>query len=162
MSPMTLKSAASSAQILRVAPRSARRAVFTTRCTAPEASTASAAAPAATSESTIMYGGVSYTETEWSDAILQGKVGRKTAFAAAGTTRGAAPPTLNEVLGFAGSAPEIVNGRLAMLGVTSALAAEAATGNHAPHFLWGMGYASLLIIEVVQGAAFLPGPGTGL
>lgn len=33
-----------------------------------------------------------------------------------------------EVLGFAGSAPEIINGRLSMLGVTAALAAEAVTG----------------------------------
>jgi len=42
-----------------------------------------------------------------------------------GATR---PPTLLEAQAFDGPAPETINGRLAMLGVTSALAAEFATG----------------------------------
>lgn len=42
-----------------------------------------------------------------------------------GATR---PPTLLEAQAFDGPAPETINGRLAMLGITSALAAEFATG----------------------------------
>lgn len=42
-----------------------------------------------------------------------------------GATR---PPTLFEAQSFDGPAPETINGRLAMLGVTSALAAELVTG----------------------------------
>ena len=39
-----------------------------------------------------------------------------------------AAPSFTEVMGFSGSVPEIVNGRLAMLGFVAALAAELSSG----------------------------------
>ena len=41
-------------------------------------------------------------------------------------------PTMTDVMGFSGSAPEIVNGRLAMLGFVAALAAELSSGEWGP------------------------------
>jgi hypothetical protein len=46
----------------------------------------------------------------------------------AATSSGPAPVTFGNLMAFSGPAPEIINGRLAMLGVVAALAAEFASG----------------------------------
>lgn len=77
---------------------------------------------------TIFYAGKSYTEAEYKAAIESGSLGSALPpVAPAGSATAAAYPTFTEVMGFSG-APEIINGRLAMLGFVAAVGAELASG----------------------------------
>lgn len=79
---------------------------------------------------TVFYGGQAYTEAEFRAALESDKLVRPVAPARLTSQAAASVSTLsfNDVMGFSGTAPELVNGRLAMIGFTSAIAAELASG----------------------------------
>ncbi|KXZ42680.1 hypothetical protein GPECTOR_125g513 [Gonium pectorale] len=115
------------------------------------------------SAGTVFYGGKAYTLDEWKEAVESGSLARPTAAVAAvtaNTENTTSTLTFNDVMSFSGSAPEIVNGRLAMLGIVSALAAEAASGEGVLR-QWseeptGVAVAFLLFIGGSMVTAFLP------
>ncbi|GLC39968.1 hypothetical protein PLESTM_000974300 [Pleodorina starrii] len=78
---------------------------------------------------TVFYGGKSYTPEEWTSAMQSGSLSRPAAAVALPDDKRASTQlTFSDVMSFSGTAPEIVNGRLAMLGFVSAVAAEVASG----------------------------------
>ncbi|KIZ07947.1 Carotene biosynthesis-related protein CBR [Monoraphidium neglectum] len=78
-------------------------------------------------QETINYGGQSYTPAEWEAAKASGNLptAEPVPVAAASTP---APVGFSSLMAFSGPAPELINGRLAMLGVVAAIAAELASG----------------------------------
>lgn len=104
-------------------PAAAKRSTRTVRLfAAPED------APAPTANGTVFYGGKAYSPEEWKAAVESGSLARPEPVTPAASEAAAATLSFNEVMGFSGTAPEIVNGRLAMLGFVSAVAAEFASG----------------------------------
>jgi len=83
-------------------------------------------APQPKQPSTIFYGGAVYTEEQWKEAVARNEFAR--APSAPQTPSNTSAPTVQEVMGFSG-APEIINGRLAMLGFVAALGAELSSGD---------------------------------
>lgn len=69
---------------------------------------------------TIFYGGKTYNDAEWEVAVRDGSAQRNAVDGASASSAVA----ISDVMAFSGAAPEIVNGRLAMLGFVSAVAAE--------------------------------------
>jgi hypothetical protein len=65
---------------------------------------------------------------QYAEAVGSGKLNLQPAPAAVTTV--ATMPSLNEVMGFSGSGPEIINGRLSMLGFVAAVAAELSSGGY--------------------------------
>ncbi|KAF5827210.1 chloroplast carotene biosynthesis related protein [Dunaliella salina] len=82
--------------------------------------------PAKQQSATVFYGGVSYTEEQWKEAVARNEFAK--APSTPETPSNPNPPTVQEVMGFSG-APEIINGRLAMLGFVAALGAELSSGD---------------------------------
>ena len=77
------------------------------------------------SSSTVFYAGSAYSESEWSKAVEDGVV----AVAPAEPVESAvAEMSIADLMAFSGPAPEIINGRLAMLAFVSALFAELSSG----------------------------------
>jgi len=73
------------------------------------------------------------TTKQWAAAVANGTVvaapaARGGAGATAGSGSGAAAMTLQSAMAFGGPAPELINGRLAMLGFVAAVAAEFSSG----------------------------------
>merc|ERR1712228_712927 len=67
------------------------------------------------------------------------------------------PQTLIQQMGFAGWAPEVINGRLAMLGIFAGLGAELATGESIPA-QFGAHFSSFLwAFIIITAASFIPG-----
>lgn len=83
--------------------------------------------PSTSENNTIFYGGSSYTESEWNAAVQSGTAGRPVV--PPGSVAVAATPSIIDVMAFSGPGPEVINGRLAMLGFVSAVAAEFASGD---------------------------------
>ncbi|PNH07704.1 Carotene biosynthesis-related protein CBR, chloroplastic [Tetrabaena socialis] len=77
-------------------------------------------------EGTVFYGGQSYTPEEWTAA--EGGLERPAAAYTPTSQSNSTTLAFNDVMGFSGSAPEVVNGRLAMLGFVAAVGAELASG----------------------------------
>jgi hypothetical protein len=63
--------------------------------------------------------------SQWNEAVKSGQATRPVA---APRSAAAAAPSLTDVMAFSGPGPEVINGRLAMLGFVSAVAAEFASG----------------------------------
>lgn len=68
---------------------------------------------------TVFYGGKTYNDTEWEAAVRDGSAQRNAVDGASSSA-----VAISDVMAFSGAAPEIVNGRLAMLGFVSAVGAE--------------------------------------
>ncbi|PSC76290.1 integral membrane Yip1-family isoform B [Micractinium conductrix] len=79
-----------------------------------------------TKPGTIFFAGKAYSEEEYTAAVASGGL-RKQAPGASGSAS-ASSLSLGELMAFSGPAPELVNGRLAMIGVVAALAAELSSG----------------------------------
>ncbi|KAI3427019.1 hypothetical protein D9Q98_006961 [Chlorella vulgaris] len=85
---------------------------------------------------TYMFKGKQYTEAEWKKAIADGTVNQAaptppevTAEAvAAGFSGSAGQPSIGQLMRFDGPAPELINGRLAMLAFVAAVGAELSSG----------------------------------
>jgi len=77
-------------------------------------------------DNTVFYGGNSYTEAEWTEALKTGNSTHPVAMPR--TAAAAAAPSLTDVMAFSGPGPEVINGRLAMLGFVAAVAAEFSSG----------------------------------
>lgn len=78
--------------------------------------------------STVFYAGSSYNEEEWAAAVEKGIVApapQDPMEAAVGEL------SISDAMAFSGPAPELINGRLAMLAFVSALGAELASGESA-------------------------------
>lgn len=103
--------------------RSSRRASRAVRVSAGQDSKSVTSTNDATTSGTIFYGGKTYTDEQWAQALRDGSAQRNR-----DETRGFfSSPSLTDAMAFAGPAPEIVNGRLAMLGFVAAMAAEIRT-----------------------------------
>ena len=77
------------------------------------------------SSSTVFYAGSAYSESEWSKAVEDGVVAVAPAEPAESAV---AEMSIADLMAFSGPAPEIINGRLAMLAFVSALFAELSSG----------------------------------
>ncbi|KAL4444194.1 hypothetical protein ABPG75_011931 [Micractinium tetrahymenae] len=81
---------------------------------------------------TFFYKGRSYTEAEWKEAVANGTVNQAAATpsydVSADAPAGDAALSLGQLMAFSGPAPELINGRLAMLAFVAALGAELSTG----------------------------------
>lgn len=112
---------------MKMAALTARSAAFSRMAVAPRVGSRRAVAVRATSEEqegTVMYGGRTYTAAEFEAAKASGAIeAAPTPVAAV-----AAGPSIMDLMSFGGAVPEINNGRLAMLGFISALAAELSSG----------------------------------
>lgn len=80
---------------------------------------------------TFFYKGKSYNEAEWKEAVANGTVNQAAATPSYNSSD-AAPEgkalSLGQLMAFSGPAPELINGRLAMLAFVAALGAELSTG----------------------------------
>ena len=65
-------------------------------------------------------------KSQWNEAIESGNIAMPAPVTA--SSGSAAAPTLADVMAFSGPGPEIINGRLAQLGIVAAIGAELATG----------------------------------
>ena len=63
---------------------------------------------------------------QWTEAVKTGKATRPAVKPR--TAAASAAPSLTDVMAFSGPGPEVINGRLAMLGFVAAVAAEFASG----------------------------------
>ena len=90
-----------------------------------EPASTSTEASASTSGS-IFYGGKTYTDEEWKKALLDGTAQMNRDDMPGNAVSGGGS-TIADVMAFSGPAPEIINGRLAMLGFVAAAAAEVRT-----------------------------------
>ncbi len=82
-------------------------------------------------QATYFYGGRAYSEQEWRQAKADGSLYQPAPPETYYNSRTVADDEamgLGELMAFAGPAPELINGRLAMLAFVSALAAELASG----------------------------------
>ena len=86
---------------------------------------ADAEAPSATNSSTVFYAGSSYTEESWAEAV---KAGAVSVAPSAPAESMVAELSLGDLMAFSGPAPELINGRLAMLAFVSAFFAELSSG----------------------------------
>mmetsp|Transcript_7223 Transcript_7223/g.12437 ORF Transcript_7223/g.12437 Transcript_7223/m.12437 type:complete len:192 (-) Transcript_7223:211-786(-) len=119
MNTLRMQRSSVSVAASRPSTTSQRRAALVVRRAEPEK------APAA---GTIFYAGKTYTESEYAAAISSGAiVAQPSVTPMPGVAAVAVQPTFNEVMGFSGS-PEIINGRLAMLGFVAAVGAELSSG----------------------------------
>lgn len=75
---------------------------------------------------TVFYGGKVYTDSEWEEALRSGSA-QSSVRNTTSSAGSAGQLSIADVMAFSGPAPEIVNGRLAMLGFVAALAAELRT-----------------------------------
>ncbi|KAL6757805.1 hypothetical protein V8C86DRAFT_1809385 [Haematococcus lacustris] len=77
----------------------------------------------------VFYGGKSYSEAEWAAALANGTItsASNRQPAPATSPSSTSMPSFGEVMAFNG-APEIINGRLSMLGFVAALGAELNSG----------------------------------
>lgn len=75
---------------------------------------------------TVFFAGKAYTDSEWEAAVKSGELATVSVVSDRAATAG---PSIAEIMAFSGAGPEIINGRLAMLGIVSAIAAEAASGD---------------------------------
>jgi hypothetical protein len=110
------------------APRQqARRALAVVRASTEET-------PAATEQpgGTYFFAGKSMSEAEWKAAVANGSISTPAAptggAAGASISGNAASLSLDQIMAFSGPAPELINGRLAMLAFVAALGAELSTG----------------------------------
>ncbi|KAG1668112.1 hypothetical protein FOA52_003899 [Chlamydomonas sp. UWO 241] len=76
-------------------------------------------------DGTVFYGGKSYTESEFAAARAAGTV---SAAPSAPATPAAKQVGFGDVMAFSGIGPELINGRLAMIGFVAALGAELSSG----------------------------------
>ncbi|EFJ51716.1 hypothetical protein VOLCADRAFT_103348 [Volvox carteri f. nagariensis] len=82
-----------------------------------------------TASGSVFYGGKSYSPEEWADTVRQRSLVRPAAATVLAAKQGSSTLlSFSDVMSFSGTAPEIVNGRLAMLGFVSAIAAELVSG----------------------------------
>jgi hypothetical protein len=81
-------------------------------------------------QNTIFYAGKTFTESEWQKAVESGTTNAQPVAqpAVAATAAAEGTPSFTQIMAFNGLAPEITNGRLAMLAFVSAVAAELASG----------------------------------
>lgn len=81
---------------------------------------------------TFFYKGKSYTEAEWKEAVANGTVNQAAATPSYDVSSEKAPVgealSFGQLMAFSGPAPELINGRLAMLAFVAALGAELSTG----------------------------------
>ncbi len=87
-----------------------------------------ATSPATEQNATVFYAGSSYNEEEWAAAVEKGIVApapQDPAETALGEL------SISDAMAFSGPAPELINGRLAMLAFVSAFGAELASGESA-------------------------------
>mmetsp|Transcript_25313 Transcript_25313/g.70789 ORF Transcript_25313/g.70789 Transcript_25313/m.70789 type:complete len:205 (-) Transcript_25313:199-813(-) len=96
------------------------------RASAAEQNTETITGAEPSTSGTVFYGGSTYTDAEWEEALRKGAT---TASTKRVTVDGsvAGETSFGDVMAFSGPAPEIINGRLAMLGFVSAIAAELRT-----------------------------------
>lgn len=83
---------------------------------------------AAQQPATVFYAGGSYNEEEWANAIEKGIVAPAPQEP---TETVVGELSLSDAMAFSGPAPELINGRLAMVAFVSALGAELASGESA-------------------------------
>ncbi|KAG2432457.1 hypothetical protein HXX76_008802 [Chlamydomonas incerta] len=122
---MTLRSGAHSAALKR--PSAGKRCSRQVVRAAPQNEADGTVAP--TTTGTVFFAGKSYTPEEWDKEVASGTFVRPAAATAAtNTSTSTSFLSFNDVMSFSGTAPEIVNGRLAMLGFVSAVAAEMVSG----------------------------------
>lgn len=79
-------------------------------------------------DGTVFYRGNSYTEGEFAEAQQTGNF-KATPPAPPSVPSSTEAPTIGGLMAFDGPAPELINGRLAMLGIVAALGAELASGD---------------------------------
>eukprot|EP00890_Picochlorum_soloecismus_P005805 jgi/Picsp_1/6225/NSC_03579-R1_early light induced chloroplast precursor len=104
--------------------RSARRVVV--RASADTEAPKDNASSTTPQSSTVFYAGNSYNEGQWAEAVKSGKV--SPAPAAPDASEFDSGLSIGEAMSFSGPAPELINGRLAMIGFISALGAELGSG----------------------------------
>ncbi|KAG2454019.1 hypothetical protein HYH02_001060 [Chlamydomonas schloesseri] len=122
---MTLRSGAHSAALKRTAAGKRQCSRVVVRA-APQNDDGTVAP---TTTGTVFFGGKAYTPEEWDKEVASGAFVRPSAVQAAeNAATSASFLSFNDVMAFNGTAPEIVNGRLAMLGFVSAVAAEMVSG----------------------------------
>ena len=92
---------------------------------APAAPSSESSSSSSSSSSTVFYAGSAYSESEWSKAVEDGVVAVAPAEPAESAV---AEMSIADLMAFSGPAPEIINGRLAMLAFVSALFAELSSG----------------------------------
>ena len=92
---------------------------------ATDAPAAPSSESSSSSSSTVFYAGSAYSESEWSKAVEDGVVAVAPAEPAESAV---AEMSIADLMAFSGPAPEIINGRLAMLAFVSALFAELSSG----------------------------------
>lgn len=86
---------------------------------------------AKTAAGTFFYKGKAYTEAEWKEAVANGTVNQAAPtpdYLGDAPEAAAASLSLGDLMAFSGPAPELINGRLAMLAFVAALGAELSTG----------------------------------
>jgi len=120
MNTLRMQRSSVSVAASRPSTTSQRRAALTVRRAEPEK------APSTPAPGSIFYAGKLYSESEYAAAISSGAIVAQL-MTAAPAAAVAVQPTFNEVMGFSGS-PEIINGRLAMLGFVAAVGAELNSG----------------------------------
>lgn len=111
--------------ILRPAVLPATRRHLVVRASSDSEQTAN---PVNDSNATVFYAGSSYNEEEWAAAVEKGIVApapQDPSETAVGEL------SISDAMAFSGPAPELINGRLAMLAFVSALGAELASGESA-------------------------------
>lgn len=81
-------------------------------------------------DATIFFAGNSYKEEEWKEAVAQGKVSPAPEDPEYATFKTPSNISISELMAFSGPAPEIINGRLAMLAFISAFGAEISSGQN--------------------------------
>jgi hypothetical protein len=101
--------------------------------------------------STVFYAGSSYTEESWAEAVKAGAVSVAPSEPAESM---AAQLSLGDLMAFSGPAPELINGRLAMLAFVSALFAELSSGESVLK-QWGDEPTGVLLTFVLFSAASL-------
>ncbi|GBF92647.1 hypothetical protein Rsub_05016 [Raphidocelis subcapitata] len=107
----------------------------------------------------IQYGGVEYTAEQWEAAKATGNLPTAEPLAAAAAPAAPAAPaavSFGNLMAFSGPAPEIINGRLAMLGVVAALAAEFSSGESVLKQLGEEPTGIVLVFGLIIAASFAP------
>ena len=127
------------------------RASFPDQVVRAEAESTGAESTASGSSSTVFYAGSAYDEASWEEAVKAGKV---SVAPSEPVEAAVAELSLSDLMAFSGPAPELINGRLAMLAFISAFFAEISSGESVLK-QWGDEPTGVLLTFILFSAASL-------